>query len=519
MRCNSIRRSSERARSLLGLGLLALTLGCAGTGGGEGIPAQEGSATGEVPSSPPRLRVAAEWEPALGVLVSWPPFLPHRLLVELARDSRLYVLVAEAAAEEEARSWLEGWGVDLGRVEFLEVPRTDDAAWTRDWGPHPVFGVDGRLRLGDARYDLSTPDSALDCDAELLTPWNGGWGGRFQDYDVTLDDAAPTAVANAWGLEALEVPFVLTGGNFMTDGRGAALSSCILTNENRRNGLSEEQFFEQAAELLGLERYTILPNFEDEGIQHIDCLLKLLDDRRILLARPPADHPLFERYQAFADEILPALECTGGGRYEVLRLDTAPYRGEALAAYTNSLILNDVVYVPLFGIPQDRVALDQWQAALPGHRVKGFEFRLEDEPILDDQAHRMYDELGWRSFDALHCRTRAVWDPHMLHLAVDRVPPTVRGATGHVVRARIVAYSGEPILARRLVVRWRLKGLGAWLESPLTRSADGTFEARIAEGVAAGPIEYYVLAADASGREERAPRQAPEALYRFVVER
>lgn len=477
----------------------------------------EGDAPATVASSPARLRVAAEWEPALGVLVAWPPFVPHRLLVEISRDSRLYVLVEDAAAEAEARTWFIGWGMDPARFEFLPIPRGDDAAWTRDWGPHPVFTADGRLLLGDARYDLSTPDSALDCDAPLKTPWNGGWGANFEDYDVKLDDAAPTAIARALGLDALDVPFVLTGGNFMTDGRGTALSSCILTNENRRNGLGDERFFEQAAGLLGLERYSILPNFEDEGIQHVDCLFKLLDDRRILLARPPQDHPWFDRYERFADEHLAALEAPGGGRYEVLRLDTAPYRGEALAAYTNSLVLNDVVYVPLFGIPQDQVALAQWQSALPGHRIKGFEFVLDDERILDDMARRMYRDLGWRNFDALHCRTRAVWDPHMLHLEVDRVPAAVEGADGHPVRARIVAYSGEPLLRERLVVRWRLQGARDWSESPLTRRPDGSFEASVAAGIGAGRIEYFLLAADASGRVETAPRTAPQALYRFEI--
>lgn len=502
----------QRSGMALPLGLLtALLL--------ESCFAQSPDLLGEtVAGSPPQLRVAAEWEPALGVLVSWPPLLPHRLLVEISRDSRLYVLADSRERVEEAQVWFRGWGMDLERVEFLETPGGDDAGWPRDWGPHPVFTANGELRLADARYDRSTPDSELDCDAPLKTPWNGGWGERFQDYDVRLDDAAPTAIAAALGLQALEFPLVLTGGNFMTDGRGTAFSSCILTNENRRNGIPDEQFFDQAARLLGLKRYAILPNFEDEGIQHVDCLFKLLDDQRILLARPPVDHPLFERYEAFANEVLPALETADGGRFEVLRLDTAPYRGAALAAYTNSLVLNDVVYVPLFGIAQDQVALAQWQSALPGHRIKGFEFVLEDEPMLSDMARRMYAELGWRSFDALHCRTRAVWDPEMLHIAVERPPARTRGSAGLTVRARLVPYSGEPLLVHRLVVRWRLQGAGDWAESPLRRCADGLFEARIAKGIGAGTIEYFVLAADASGRVESAPRTAPQSVYRCAIE-
>jgi hypothetical protein len=80
-----------------------------------------------------------------------------------------------------------------------------------------------------------------------------------------------------------------------------------------------------------------------------------------------------------------------------------------------------------------------------------------------------------------------------------------------------VAYSGEPLLKDRLVVRWRLQGANGWSESRLERRGDGRFEALVAEGIAAGPIEYFLMAADASGRVESAPRTAPQALLRFEI--
>jgi hypothetical protein len=39
-------------------------------------------------------RIAAEWEPALGALVVWPPLVPEDLLVEIAKDDRLFLIVA-----------------------------------------------------------------------------------------------------------------------------------------------------------------------------------------------------------------------------------------------------------------------------------------------------------------------------------------------------------------------------------------------------------------------------------------
>ncbi|MEM9381679.1 MAG: agmatine deiminase family protein [Planctomycetota bacterium] len=463
-------------------------------------------------------RVAAEWEPALGVLVRWPPFVPHDLLVAIARDARLDLMVEDDAAAEDARRWLDAWGVDPDNVRFHFIPGSDDAAWPRDYGPHGVFTEEGEFVLVDARYDLSTPDSALDCDAPLLTPWNGGWGGGMEDYEIALDDAAPAAIAASLGARSLALPAVLTGGNFAVDGRGTALSTCILTNENRAGGLDDGTFFGLAREELGVERYVVLPNFEDRGIQHVDCLLKVLEGERILVARPPEDHALFDRYQRIVDEHLSGLRAPSGQPYEILRIDTARYDGEELAAYTNSLVLNGSVYVPLFDCPGDDAALARWRAVLPGHEVQGFPFRLADEPASPDRARRMYPGgIGWRSFDALHCRTRAVWDPEMLHVSLDGVERrAARDRTEVVVTASIVPYSGARVLRDEARAHWRAEGEGEFRIAPLVRGEDGRFHATLAmEPDGADTIEVWIEAADTSGRRETSPRQAPVAVRTF----
>jgi len=244
----------------------------------------------------------------------------------------------------------------------------------------------------------------------------------------------------------------------------------------------------------------------------------MLDEGRLLVARAPKGHPLHELYESIVNDHLSKLRTAGGRPYEILRLDTAPYRGELLAAYTNSLILNDVVYVPLFDIEQDEVALETWRAALPGHTVKGIRFAIGEEPALDPRVRRMYPGgLGWRSFDALHCRTRAVWDPEMLYLSVDRVPTVIDRNQELVVTASIVAYSGALLLSDQLALRWRIEGEQDWTERPLARGADGRFRASIPVARGGVTVEYFVVAADESGRVERSPRTAPAAVYRFAV--
>src|SRR4030043_881527 len=82
------------------------------------------------------------------------------------------------------------------------------------------------------------------------------------------------------------------------------------------------------------------------------------------------------------------------------------------AAYTNSLIFNKKVFMPFYGIPEDKQALETGQEAMPGYEVIGFE---NDIPVP------VMDYTGWQSFDGLHCRVRAIWDPGMLRMAHGRM--------------------------------------------------------------------------------------------------
>ncbi|WP_394826716.1 agmatine deiminase family protein [Pendulispora albinea] len=389
-------------------------------------PAAQRASAPQRSSAPRAHRLVAEWEPALGAMLAWPLSVPHDLVIKIAKDARLYTLCADRAGCDEAKSWYERWGIDLARVEFLVVPQSSDASWIRDYGPHTLVDDAGRVELADARYDLGSPTSGLPCDAPLGTVQNGGQPVSAAHagpagYSVAAEDAAPAAIARALGLAHRPLGFALTGGNLATDGHGLALSTCIQANENRAMGLADDQFRTLVREQLGVARYVLVSNYESTGIQHIDCLLKILDSKRILVARPPVDHPASALIERIVTQELMPLTTFEGKPFEILRIDTARFRGDELAAYANALILNDRVYVPLFGIAEDQRALATWRAAMPGSKVEGFPFVLADEPILAPST-KMYRDIGWNGGDALHCRVRAVFDPARLARAAKGAP-------------------------------------------------------------------------------------------------
>lgn len=460
-------------------------------------------------------RTVAEWEPALGTLIVWPLGIPYKLAIELAKDNHLYTMVENEASQIEAEKWFKEWGISPENVTFLYAKQDVDTWWTRDWGPSAVFTHLGEYKLADGKYLYSTPSTDMACNDSL----------RFLFYDennnialTQIEDDATSPIAKQLGFGLIDLPFNNTGGNVMTDGIGTAFSSCVIIAENKYHGINKKSFLQLNDSLLGFKQYHILSNFENHGIQHIDCLLKLIDEETILVAEPPEDHELYHVYNNIVSNELSNLKTPFGKPYKILRLKTARYRDEQLAAYTNSLILNKTVYVPLFDIPQDTIALKTWADALPGYAIKGFKFNLDDEPFVTDQLRNHYKNYGWNSGDALHCRTRAIWNPEMLFITVNRIRDKVDLTENTTVYVTIIDYSKKGIVKEKCELFWRVSGGAIWKSIPLSPTENSTnFFAEIPLQKAGTRIEYYISAVSNSGQKETKPITAPLAVYKFSI--
>lgn len=459
-------------------------------------------------------RMAAEWEPALGTMITWPLSVPYKLVVELAKDDKLYTLIPNQEAKDEAIAWYTKWGINLDNVQFIFAEQGVDAWWVRDWGPHAVFSENENMKLADGKYIYSTPVTGLGCKDSLQflfkTPDN-------KIIKTTTEDDATIKLSKGLGIGLLKLPFATTGGNILTDGHGTAFSTCVLLNENRFDGISEKEFFDLNKEKLGINQYHIISNFEKMGIQHIDCYMKLLDEERILVIEPPVEHELYNIYTDIVDKELATLKTIYGRPYEILKIKTDSYQRDFLAAYTNSLILNKKIYVPLFGIPQDEIALKRWEEVMPGYEVHGFEFKLDEEPIISNEMKRHYRTIGWNFGDALHCRTRAVWNPDMLYISVKRLDEKVKLSDSYTIETTIIDYSKKGVTQANLY--WRVKGDAEWSKIQLGGKEGGNGYSVGLKGLKSGQtIEYFIAAESKSGQIENMPRTAPEGVYSFTIE-
>jgi len=366
--------------------------------------------------------------------------------------------------------------------------------WPRDWGPHQLFDGDGRWCMVDhvfsgyPIYDRAPKDRA----PQMTIDTGPG------------DDAVSGELAAKCGAHLVPFPATLTGGNFLNDGHGTAFCTQALLDEARAH-CSEAELRAMLAARMGIDRLVVLENTEVTGIQHIDCWLKVLDPERLLVKRPPKGHneeaPI-ERNLRKLRRLMSAF----GRPYQIVRIDCPRVKvrefdeNEPIAAYTNSLILNQKVLVPLYQVDGDAAAIATWQRAMPGHEVVGF----------------AWDR--WLHFDALHCRSRAVFDRDMLRLAHAPLPAQVTaGERGVEVSAWIRSLGEAQIDADACCVRFRVAGAADWQRAPLRRVDGDVWRAALQELGDGAQVEYCLEARDTGGEVRVHPVGAPRVTHAFTV--
>jgi hypothetical protein len=307
------------------------------------------------------------------------------------------------------------------------IPWDTDTFWTRDYGPWWAHNrVTGRYGIAKHSYTtLGGGSVGLVEGAEKVPPTEGlGIFRPNDDYGaVKLSDFldAPVRAWNSaqWPGRKKNKPidvhdwFFLglldVGGNYMVTGKGVLASSYLVATQNEIPATDEKELtnpdqrmldrrmtyiLEQMNRFLGVHTYHVLADPTGTYIGHIDCWGKFLADDKVLIARSED-----KKIDTHFDSISESFAKEGFGVYRVLCQNVyvpSAVPPATTAAYTNSLILNDHVYVPLAGKGYERYdsdALAVYSDAMPDHTVVG---------ILGKP------EFPWLGTDAMHCRTRGI---------------------------------------------------------------------------------------------------------------
>ncbi|MBP5205256.1 MAG: agmatine deiminase family protein [Bacteroidales bacterium] len=420
---------------------------------------------GPAPTAP--VTAIAEFQPMGGVMVSYPLGIPVNLVSELSFITKVKVLVYPASDSNTVKTYFAASGVNMDNVSFWVI--NHDSYWTRDYGPW--FIIDGNDQVGVVDFTYNRPARPN-------------------------DDAALVQVANLLQMQRYEMPMVHTGGNYMVDGYGTAASTTLLLEENPNQTSTSLQTM--ANQYLGINNYMLLDDPLGDYIEHIDCWGKFLDVDKVLIAKVPSSDPRYSDYEAVANTFANALT-PWGNHYQVFRVN-APGRDNT-TPFTNSLILNDHVFVPVAGTQYDNAAIAVYQQAMPGYTIV---------PIMQN------NNRPWQNTDALHCRTHELADPEMLYIKHYPLLGEYDLPTATTIHAEIKALGGQSLVCDSLLVYYRVNG-GTWQTTRLELVSGGGFEASLTGLQAGDEVDYYLFAQDQSGRRECHPYIGAADPHHFKV--
>ena len=406
------------------------------------------------------VRNIAEYERMSGVLIRYPFGISLDIIRELSEGVTVYCLVS-ASQQNSAFNSISAANINMNNIQFIVGPT--DSYWTRDYGPWWVVNGNGDVSVVDFTYDRPRPN----------------------------DNDAPFKVSEFLDVPYYSVDIVHTGGNYMTDGYGISASSDLVYEENN---WSNDALDSLMGLYYGVNTYHVLADPNNTYIDHIDCWGKYLSPTKVLIREVPASHPQYNEIESVATYFSESLN-TWGFPWEVFRVWTPNDQ-----PYTNSLIVNDKVLVPIMNDAWDDEALELYQTALAGYEVIGV-------------------TGTWESTDALHCRVKGIPDLEMLQLFHMPLRDTVSASNtlGYDLELVVDDLSGAGIIDDSVQVFWKNDNMQHYNVNSLYRSdileEINTYRGSIPVQAFGTMINYFLRAADSSGRVESNPIAGHHSFY------
>jgi hypothetical protein len=307
------------------------------------------------------------------------------------------------------------------------------------------------------------------------------------------DDNIPVALAQQMGIPLYGMDLINTGGNWMDDGLGIAASTELVWTENP--DMTHQEIDTMVWDYLGIRKYHVLPDPLDEYIQHIDCWGKFLDVDKVLIGQVPESDYKYADFEYLANYF--AMQTSSwGDHYQVYRVYTPG--GYPCTPYTNSLILNKKVFVPITGSQWDDEALQTYEEAMPGYEIVGI----------------MHDT--WETTDALHCRAKGIADVGMLYVYHMPLLGNKDFRYEWDLTADIVPYTGMGVIYDSTLCYYKIND-GNFQSVPLQHTSGYHYEATLPFITPGSQVSYYLHTADYSGRKMNHPYIGAPDPHVFTV--
>jgi agmatine/peptidylarginine deiminase len=290
----------------------------------------------------------ADFERQSAILVGVNELLPHHPHVLTGLVSALIdriPVVAVITGEGQRRELLAtlcDWGLPAHRVRALRSPAV--GLWVRDYGPS-FIKRDGRVIVLDAEYAYLQPRPD--------------------------DDQFPAEVARLMDLEVRHVPLAIEGGNILSNGRGLAITTQVVTTRNAHRYKPAEALT-QLVRFYGFRQIACTPPLLKGPTAHVDMFATFTAPDTVVVGRyDPADDPVNADMLDRMADYLRGMD-SGAGPLKVERIPMPPHGDGVWRTYANAVYANDVVVVPVYAGVDPRVereALDTYRRLLPGREI------------------------------------------------------------------------------------------------------------------------------------------------------
>ncbi len=311
-----------------------------------------------------------EWSKQKAILLTW----PHKhsdwasliseidsTFVEITKTVSLYqrVIIScfNQSHKEHVKKLLKNREENQNNIELFVSPSND--CWVRDHGPISVIKNDRIV---------------------LLNFIFNGWGNKFEsrlDNNLT-GELHQQGAFNSTAL--LNKNFVLEGGSIDVDGNGGLLTSsrCLLA-PSRNPGKNQRQIETQLMQDFGVTRIYWLHHgylSGDDTDAHIDTLARFTDGHTI--AYSACTDRKDEQYVSLKkmEHELSHFRDYNGNPFELIPLPTPKpifdSKTQRLPAnYSNFLIINHAVLVPIYNDPADAFAIKQLKKCFHNRKIIG----------------------------------------------------------------------------------------------------------------------------------------------------
>ncbi|HEX5394027.1 MAG TPA: agmatine deiminase [Rhodocyclaceae bacterium] len=321
-----------------------------------------------------------EFSPHAGCFMIWPE-RPDNWRLGGKPAQKAFTAVASAISSFEpltmgvsAGQWENARRMLPPEIRLVELSSND--AWVRDTGPTCVVNDIGEVRGIDWQFNA----------------WGGLEGGLYFPWD--RDAQVAEKICNLQSMGIYKAPLILEGGSIHVDGEGTCIvtEECLL-NKNRNPQLSRQEIEGYLRAYLGVSVIIWVPEgvYLDETDGHVDNMVCIPRPGEVILHwTDDVNDPQYPR-SAKVLEVLSAAVDAKGRKLKVHKLlqptpmfmtkeesdgvdpvaGTVERNGGSRLAgsYVNHYIANGGIVMPIFGVPEDELALKTLQSIYHDRQV------------------------------------------------------------------------------------------------------------------------------------------------------